>query len=46
MGNCAENSAKKYDITREEQDKYAIESYKRSKNAWKSGVFDSEICEI
>ncbi len=34
-GKCAEVTAKKYSITRAEQDEYAILSYKRSSNAWK-----------
>ena len=28
MGNCAESEAKKFNVTREEQDAYAIESYR------------------
>ncbi|EPY77310.1 acetyl-CoA acetyltransferase, mitochondrial precursor [Camelus ferus] len=34
MGNCAENTAKKLNITRDEQDAYAINSYTRSRAAW------------
>merc|ERR1711881_227051 len=33
-------------ITREEQDAYAVESYRRSAAAWESGVFDAEICDV
>lgn len=35
MGNCAEKTAKECKISREEQDEYAIQSYKRSAEAWK-----------
>lgn len=35
MGACADKVAKQFAITREEQDKYAILSYKRSAAAWK-----------
>ncbi|KAK2570973.1 Acetyl-CoA acetyltransferase, partial [Acropora cervicornis] len=34
MGNCAENTAAKLKISREEQDEYAIGSYKKSAAAW------------
>ena len=43
MGNCAEKTAKDYGITREEQDAYAIESYKRSALASESGLFAAEV---
>lgn len=43
MGNCAENTAKKLSITREQQDEYALESYRRAKAAWDAGAFDKEI---
>uniref|UniRef100_A0A8I5Y5Z3 Acetyl-CoA acetyltransferase, mitochondrial n=1 Tax=Rattus norvegicus TaxID=10116 RepID=A0A8I5Y5Z3_RAT len=46
MGNCAENTAKKLSISREEQDKYAIGSYTRSKEAWDAGKFANEITPI
>lgn len=46
MGNCAENTSKKLGITREQQDEYAINSYKRSAEAWKSKVFESEIVPV
>jgi len=35
MGNCAENTAVNYKISREAQDEHAIESYKRAAAAWK-----------
>jgi acetyl-CoA C-acetyltransferase len=46
MGNCAEETAKKYRITREQQDLHAITSYKRSSEAWEKGLFHSEIIPI
>jgi acetyl-CoA C-acetyltransferase len=46
MGNCAENTVKKYNITREEQDEYAILSYKRAQDAYKQGLFKEEIVPV
>ncbi|XP_037938123.1 acetyl-CoA acetyltransferase, mitochondrial [Teleopsis dalmanni] len=46
MGNCAENTAKKMGITRQEQDDFAIQSYKRSAKAWADKVFDAEIAPV
>lgn len=46
MGVCAENTAKKYNISREDQDKYAIESYKRAKRATEAGLLANEICQV
>ncbi|KIL70130.1 hypothetical protein M378DRAFT_605462 [Amanita muscaria Koide BX008] len=46
MGNCGEHSAVKHGITRQDQDGHAIESYKRSERAWKSGAFDAEIAPV
>lgn len=46
MGNCAENTAKKYEISREMQDEYAIESYKRAQAAWKANAFAEEIAPV
>jgi len=46
MGNCAENTAKKYGITREEQDAYAIRSYERAQAAWKEKAFAEEIAPV
>ncbi len=37
MGNCGESTAKKVGITRQQQDEFAIESYKKSEMAWKVG---------
>ena len=46
MGNCGEKTAVDYDIGREEQDAYAVESYERSKEAHLSGIMAKEIIPI
>ncbi|XP_058461342.1 acetyl-CoA acetyltransferase, mitochondrial isoform X2 [Malaya genurostris] len=46
MGNCAENTAKKMGISRQDQDEFALNSYKRSAAAWASNVFDAEITPV
>lgn len=46
MGNAAELCAKECNISREDQDNYAIESYKRSQNAWQNGKFNEEIVPV
>lgn len=46
MGNCADNTAKELNITREEQDNYAIQSYSRSAEAWKAGAFKDEVIPV
>lgn len=46
MGNCAEICAKENNITREDQDNFAIASYKRAAEAWKAGKFDNEIVPV
>ena len=46
MGNCAELCAKENNITREEQDEFAIESYRRSAEAWKNGHYDNEVVPV
>lgn len=46
MGNAAELCAKTHNITREEQDAFAIESYKRSQAAWAAGKFNEEIVPV
>ncbi len=46
MGNCAELCANEMKFTREEQDNFAIESYKRSAAAWSSGKFKEEIVPV
>jgi acetyl-CoA C-acetyltransferase len=46
MGNCSEQVAKEKNISREEQDNFAIESYKRALNAQEKGLFNDEILPI
>lgn len=46
MGNAAELCAKECNISREEQDAFAIESYKRSQAAWNNGSFDAEVVPV
>lgn len=46
MGVCADACAKEYHFSREEQDAYAIQSYKRSAAAWEAGKFDYEIISV
>jgi acetyl-CoA C-acetyltransferase len=46
MGNAAELCATECKISREEQDAYAIESYKRSQAAWSKGLFKDEIAPV
>lgn len=46
MGVCAEKCAEEYSISREEQDRFAIESYQRSAMAWEAGKFDNEIVSV
>mmetsp|Transcript_12993 Transcript_12993/g.20447 ORF Transcript_12993/g.20447 Transcript_12993/m.20447 type:complete len:402 (-) Transcript_12993:1430-2635(-) len=46
MGKCAEKCATEYNISREDQDRYAIESYKRAREAMELGVLDDEIVAV
>ena len=46
MGVCAEKTASKYNVTREEQDDYAIQSYQRAQAAWKENRFADEIAPV
>lgn len=46
MGVCAELCASKHGFSREEQDAFAIESYRRSAAAWESGAFEDEIVPV
>ena len=43
MGVCAEICAEEMDISRDEQDKFALKSYEKSKKAWENGFFSNEI---
>jgi len=46
MGTCGDLCATEYNFTREDQDNFAISSYKRSAKAWKEGKFDNEIIPV
>ncbi|EEY18245.1 acetyl-CoA acetyltransferase [Verticillium alfalfae VaMs.102] len=46
MGICAESTAKKYEVTREMQDQYTVQSYERAQAAWKANAFDDEIAPV
>ena len=46
MGVCADMCATEYKISREDQDKFAIQSYERSATAWDAGKFDNEIIPV
>lgn len=46
MGVSADLCAKEYNISREEQDAFAIQSYQRSAKAWEEGKFDNEIVPV
>ncbi|MCS5489323.1 acetyl-CoA C-acyltransferase [Algoriphagus limi] len=46
MGNCADNTAREMNITREEQDNYAIQSYQRAADAWAKGYFKDEVVPV
>ncbi len=46
MGVCADLCATEHNFSREEQDAFAIQSYQRSADAWKSGRFDAEVVPV
>ena len=46
MGNCGENTAKKLGISREEQDEYGMESYRRANKAYSEGNVGAEIVPV
>ncbi|MBX2926781.1 MAG: acetyl-CoA C-acyltransferase [Saprospiraceae bacterium] len=46
MGVCADRTAEKYDISREQQDEFAIRSYMRSAAATENGKFKDEIIGV
>ncbi|MFN4299879.1 MAG: acetyl-CoA C-acyltransferase [Thermaurantimonas sp.] len=46
MGTCGELCAREYSFSREDQDNFAIESYKRSAKAWESGKFADEVIPV
>ncbi len=46
MGVCAEKCAAEYEISREDQDNFAVESYKRSAKAWDDSKFQNEVVPV
>jgi len=46
MGVCADKCATEHNITREEQDAFALESYRRAAAAWDAGKFDEEVVPV
>ena len=46
MGNCADQCADKYKISREEQDEFAVESYNKATYASNNGLFKQEIVKV
>ncbi|WP_422859529.1 acetyl-CoA C-acyltransferase [Flagellimonas sp. S174] len=46
MGVCADACATEYEFSREDQDAFAIQSYKRSADAWTSGKFEDEVVPV
>lgn len=46
MGVCADDCAKEFNFSREDQDAFAIRSYKRTAAAWETGKFDNEVVPV
>ncbi len=46
MGNCAELCARENGISREDQDAFAVESYRRATEAWQDGKFSEEVVAV
>jgi acetyl-CoA C-acetyltransferase len=46
MGVCADACATEYKFSREDQDAFAMQSYKRSAAAWQAGKFDNEVVPV
>ena len=46
MGNCGDLCAREHNFSREDQDNFAIQSYKRSAEAWEKGRFDEEVIPV
>jgi acetyl-CoA C-acetyltransferase len=46
MGNCAELCVSEYKVSREEQDAYSLESYRRAREATEKGLFAEEIVPV
>ncbi|NND94350.1 MAG: acetyl-CoA C-acyltransferase [Flavobacteriales bacterium] len=46
MGVCADKCATEHNISRQEQDAFALESYRRAEEAWKAGKFNEEVVPV
>lgn len=46
MGNCGDHAARELNISREEQDEFAISSYKKSAESWSNGSFKDEVIPV
>ncbi|PAV84445.1 hypothetical protein WR25_09281 [Diploscapter pachys] len=46
MGNCGEKTSKELNISRQDQDNYAIGSYTKSAQAWKDGIMEREVVPV
>ena len=46
MGSCADKCATEYGFSREDQDSFAIDSYKKAARAWENGNFDEEVVPV
>lgn len=46
MGVAADHCAKEHNYSREEQDKFAVQSYERSRKAWEEGRFNEEVVPV
>lgn len=46
MGACGDQCAKKYGFSRQDQDDFSIESYKRAQRAWNEGFFHNEVIPV
>ena len=46
MGVAADHCAKEHNYSREEQDKFAVQSYERSRKAWEEGKFNEEVVPV
>ncbi|MBK8053710.1 MAG: thiolase family protein [Saprospiraceae bacterium] len=46
MGCFADATATKFEISREDQDSFAIQSYKRTAQAWENGLFSDEVVGV
>ena len=46
MGSCADECATEYNFSREDQDNFAVQSYKKAAKAWENGKFKDEIVPV